>query len=163
MSWVTRKYEHFIFFHLCCGFVQLEAFLRPSFKPCTRKSKIWSTYIANISPSQRSFSYIPSRTLCDIHSCTRRWAYCPGLHRPPCQHSLEEVEGSSERQPSVITMQLKGSLFSYGMTNHFILCISWCFKQIYTHRWTKRHHGRPGRGHRSMTTRLFASSLGKRR
>lgn len=88
------------------------ALLAAFFQTLYKKRRIGSTCIANISLSQRSLVHIPGRNLCGIHSCTRRWAYCPGLHRPPCQRWLE-VEGSSETQRSLIAAQLKGSLLAF--------------------------------------------------
>lgn len=41
---------------------------------------------------------IPGRILCDIHSCTMRWARCPGPRHPTCRDSWVEVEGSSEAE-----------------------------------------------------------------
>lgn len=123
--------------------------------------------------------YIPGNILCDIHSCTRRWACCPRPRHPPHQGSLvEEEEESSEG----VWWECKWWEMTNGKHTHeqFVfhlssrmtqkhtgpetICysIKECIQDVFpTHWWTEIHHGRPRRNG-AMCSRMSASFLKKK-
>lgn len=139
-----------VYTHCSCYIMQESEPLNKSSKSCLLP------IISQLAPV-----HIPNSIPCDIHSCTRRWARCLRPRHPPCRGSSVEVEGSSEASTrdrvSVNTAQWKLTIFvvyQEWICCHFCICM----RCILTHRWTKRHHGRPGRRYRSMSMTTWSSA-----